>query len=94
MIRIKDLLIRLKIWFNRPDEIISISDFIVLGRYTLIRLRILKYLQYMTKNRFLKSLEKKKNLKSPDGFDLMTYSFLVNALTHCTRLLGTCNNIW
>lgn len=37
---------------------------------------------------FLKLFGKVKILKSQAGFELMTYRFVVNPLTHCTMLLG------
>mgnify|MGYP005952079729 CR=1 FL=1 len=39
----------------------------------------------------LKICGKVKNLKSPAGFELMTYKSVVNPLTHCATLIGDNN---
>lgn len=45
-------------------------------------------LQYLTKKYNLKIFGKVKFLKAPVGFDLVTHSYVVNALINCTTLLG------
>lgn len=32
--------------------------------------------------------EKVKSIKPPEGFELMTYKFIINYLTHCATQLG------
>lgn len=52
---------------------------------------VLKFpsLLYLTKTYALKCFGNVKIIKTLLGFELVTYSFFANALTHCTRPSGT-----
>lgn len=49
---------------------------------------VLQILQYLNKKYVLKFFGKVTIIKAPGGFELMTYGFVVNVLTHCATLLG------
>lgn len=54
---------------------------------------MLEFLSFAISNQKIrfKIFGKIKVIKAPAGFKLMSYKFVVNALTNCTKLLG--NNI-